>query len=239
MEDIELLRKLIEQISTLKLEELDENSGEFQAWRKSVLRTLDRFFRTNSREYRDFDSIKFGNPSALFSAPFYRKGLQQAKVTLEHYIDELEVEHSKTKAISNKVFIVHGREKTPALELARLIEDRYPIRPILLDEQIMKGQTLIEKLEEHSNVAFAFVILTPDDIGGLKGEPLRERVRQNVIFEWGLFIGKLGRTNVCVLKKGDTEIPSDLKGIGEYRFNQSVRECFLDIENELKNAKLI
>lgn len=73
----------------------------------------------------------------------------------------------------------------------------------------------------------------------MKGEPLQERGRQNVIFEWGQFIGKIGRKNVCLLIKGDVEIPSDLRGIGEYRFNHNIKECFIDIENELKEAKLI
>lgn len=138
-----------------------------------------------------------------------------------------------------KVFIVHGRDKTPALELARFVEKRYPIDAILLEEEAHRGRTLIEKLEDHSDVDFAFITLTPDDVGALKGEPLKERGRQNVIFEWGQFIGKIGRKNVCLLIKGNVEIPSDLHGIGYYRFSQNVKECFIDIENELKDAKLI
>lgn len=138
-----------------------------------------------------------------------------------------------------KVFIVHGRDKTPALELARFIEKRYPIEAVFLEEQPHRGRTLIEKLEDHSDVSFAFITLTPDDIGALKGEPLSERGRQNVIFEWGQFIGKVGRKNVCLLIKGNVEIPSDLQGIGEYRFSHDIRECFIDVENELKEAKLI
>jgi hypothetical protein len=73
-----------------------------------------------------------------------------------------------------KVFIVHGRDKTPALELARFVEKRYPIDAILLEEESHRGRTLIEKLEDHSDVDFAFITLTPDDIGALKGEPLKE-----------------------------------------------------------------
>jgi hypothetical protein len=147
---------------------------------------------------------------------------------------------SEHKSVAKtKVFVVHGRDKTPALELARFVEKRYPIEAILLEEQAHGGRTLIEKLEDHSDVSFAFVTLTPDDVGALKGEPLHERGRQNVIFEWGQFIGKIGRKNVCLLIKGDVEIPSDLRGIGEYRFNRNIKECFIDVENELREAKLI
>jgi predicted nucleotide-binding protein len=82
-----------------------------------------------------------------------------------------------------KIFIVHGRDKTPALELARFLEKRYPIDAILLEEQAHRGITLIEKLEANSDVDFAFITLTPDDIGALKGEPLRERLlKENDIF---------------------------------------------------------
>jgi predicted nucleotide-binding protein len=88
-------------------------------------------------------------------------------------------------------------------------------------------------------VNYAFIIITPDDVGSLKGEPLKERGRQNVIFEWGVFLGKIGRSNTCLLIKGDGEIPSDLHGVGFYRFNESVKECFLDIDNELKGAKIV
>lgn len=144
-----------------------------------------------------------------------------------------------TKIKRKKIFIVHGREKTPAFELARLIEKRYPLEAIILEEEAHKGRTLIEKLENHSGVDFAFITLTPDDVGALKGEPLKERGRQNVIFELGQFIGRIGRKKVCLLIKGNVEIPSDLHGVGYYRFNESVKECFLGIEGELKEAGLI
>jgi predicted nucleotide-binding protein len=138
-----------------------------------------------------------------------------------------------------KAFIVHGRDKTPALELARLIERRFPIETIFLEEKPHRGRTLIEKLEDYSNVDFAFITLTPDDIGALKGERPKERGRQNVIFELGQFIGKIGRKNVCLLIKGDIEIPSDLQGIGYHRFYKKIKECFIDVENELRDANLI
>jgi predicted nucleotide-binding protein len=139
----------------------------------------------------------------------------------------------------HKIFIVHGRDKTPALELARFVEKKYPIDAILLEEEAHRGRTLIEKLEDYSGVDYAFITLTPDDVGALKGERLQDRGRQNVIFELGQFIGKIGRRNVCLLIMGDVEIPSDLCGIGYYRFYKGVKECFTDVENELGEAKLI
>lgn len=39
------------------------------------------------------------------------------------------------------------------------------------------------------------------------------RARQNVVFEHGYLISKLGRDNVCALVKGAVEIPNDISGI--------------------------
>lgn len=57
--------------------------------------------------------------------------------------------------------------------------------------------------------------LTPDDAGALEAcrAGLRPRARQNVVFEFGYFIGKLGRGRVCALVKGDFETPSDYDGV--------------------------
>ena len=58
-------------------------------------------------------------------------------------------------------------------------------------------------------------MLTPDDEGAVKASnaDLRPRARQNVVFEFGFFIGTLGRERACALVKGDIERPSDLDGI--------------------------
>ena len=151
-----------------------------------------------------------------------------------------EKEKPKPKAEPRKkVFIVHGRDRLPAFELKALLEDRYPLKAIILKKKAFAGKTLIEKLEEHSDVDYAFITITPDDVGALKGERLKERGRQNVIFEWGLFVGKIKRKNICILIKGDVEIPSDLHGIGYYKFKDSVEEAFLGIDTELRKAGLV
>ena len=57
--------------------------------------------------------------------------------------------------------------------------------------------------------------MTPDDVGALSSEKdkLKHRARQNVIFELGFFLGRLGRKRVCALYKEGVEIPSDYKGV--------------------------
>jgi predicted nucleotide-binding protein len=63
--------------------------------------------------------------------------------------------------------------------------------------------------------------------------PVRPRARQNVVLEWGYFAGKLGRDNVMIVKTGDVELPSDLRGILETRGNFE-----LALLRELKAAGL-
>ena len=84
-----------------------------------------------------------------------------------------------------------------------------------MHEQANLGRTIIEKFESHAHVGFAVALLTPDDVGSLKNEKpnLKSRARQNVIFEFGYFIGKLGRERVCALVKSDVEKPSDYDGV--------------------------
>ena len=111
-----------------------------------------------------------------------------------------------------EAFIVHGHDEGPREAVARYLE-KLKIKPIILHEQPNKGRTLIEKFEQHGNVPFAVVLLTPDDVGGINAQALAPRARQNVILELGYFIAKLGRARVCALKKGDVEQPSDVVGV--------------------------
>ncbi len=113
---------------------------------------------------------------------------------------------------SRKIFIVHGHDNEAKVEVARFLE-RIGFEAIILHEQASRGRTIIEKVEMHSDVGFAVVLLTPDDEGNKKGQSPCPRARQNVVLELGYFIGRLGRDRVCALKRGDVEIPSDFDGV--------------------------
>jgi predicted nucleotide-binding protein len=114
----------------------------------------------------------------------------------------------------SKVFIVHGHDGTPKAEVARFIE-KLGFEAIILHERPNKGRALITKFrEEAAGVGFAVVLMTPDDLGKAeKAVDLNSRARQNVVFELGFFIGKLGPERVAALVKGDIEIPSDFDGV--------------------------
>ncbi len=125
-----------------------------------------------------------------------------------------------SSAHNRKVFVVHGREEGPREAVARFLE-RLGFQPIILHEQANQGRTVIEKVEDNSDVGFAVIILTPDDMGNLKGKEPQPRARQNVLLELGYFIGKLTRKRVCALKVGELEILSDWRGVVDEPYDAS------------------
>ena len=93
--------------------------------------------------------------------------------------------------------------------------ERLDFRPVVPHEQPNEGRTMIEQFEDFAQVGFAVVLLTPDDIGRLQDDArhFRPCARQNVIFEVGHFIGKLGRDRAHALVQGEVERPSDYDGV--------------------------
>jgi hypothetical protein len=136
------------------------------------------------------------------------------------------------------VFVVHGRDEGSKEKVARFLE-KLKIEAKILHEQPNKSKTLMEKLESHSKVAFAVVLLTPDDEGKLVSDatPLSPRARQNVVFELGYFIGLLGREKVCALMGEGVEKPSDFDGISYIPFDKLGAWQFL-LVREIKAAGL-
>lgn len=141
-------------------------------------------------------------------------------------------------APAETVFIVHGHDQALLQQVARFVE-KLEIKPIVLFEEPGKGQTVIEKLESNSDVPFALVLLTPDDLGRAAKEAgeLHPRARQNVVLELGYFLGKLGRVNVAVLYDESVELPSDYRGV-EYVKIDAEGAWKLRVAKELKAAGL-
>jgi hypothetical protein len=119
---------------------------------------------------------------------------------------------ARTRPPPRKIFIVHGHDEGSKYAVTRYVE-RLGFEAIILHEQASQGRTVIEKIEAHSEVGFAIVLLTADDFGGAKGEDPKDRARQNVILELGFFVGKLTRSRVCALKRGEIDVPSDFGGV--------------------------
>ncbi len=154
------------------------------------------------------------------------------------------IDHTKR----HSVFIVHGRDENSRLEVENFLHS-LNIQPIVLFKQVSAGKTVMEKFEHYSDVQFAVVILNGEDTGFLKeryndktpsGEEARgaeeDRARQNVIFEMGFFLGKLGRGRVAALTLGKVTVPSDYDGVVYIPMNAG--QWKIDLAKEMTNSGL-
>ena len=159
------------------------------------------------------------------------------ELEIEVSVPHRHVEVPVLAAASSDVFIVHGHDGEVRNDIARFLE-KLRLNAVILHEQPNKGRTLIEKFTDHANVGFAVVLLTADDRGGPYKDPYdaqKSRARQNVIFELGFFVGKLGRNRVCALYQQGVEIPSDYAGV-IYILLDEVGAWRLALARELKSA---
>jgi CRP/FNR family cyclic AMP-dependent transcriptional regulator len=115
-----------------------------------------------------------------------------------------------------RVFIISSTE---ALPIAREIQshfehDNFSVE-IWTDGVFTASSYPIESLEKAVDDAdFAIAIAQPDDLTNIRG--LDQQVpRDNVIFELGIFIGRLGRNRTLLLEpRGETvKLPTDLSGL--------------------------
>lgn len=140
-------------------------------------------------------------------------------------------------AVGNKkVFIVHGHDDELKESAARLVE-KIGLEAVILHEQANEGLTIIQKLEKQADVGYAIILYTPCDEGRKKGsEDSKPRARQNVVFEHGLFMGKLGSERVCALRKSEVEMPSDAQGILYIEVKEGSNDWMYQVAKELKKA---
>lgn len=151
------------------------------------------------------------------------------------------VDGVKKEMKSNNILIIHGHDERLLLSVKDFLRT-VKLNPIILREQVNRGDTIIEKLERLSNCAsFAVVLYTSCDMGCEKDGTPGPRARQNVIFEHGFFVGKYGRDHVATIKEEGVEVPSDISGViyidkerWHFDFAKELRSAGFEIDlNEL------
>ena len=140
---------------------------------------------------------------------------------------------------NRKVFVVYGHDNNARTQLEAMLR-RWDLEPLILDQLISSGQTIIEKLEEYTQQAnFGIVLATPDDIGYPKNDESKKqyRVRQNVVLELGMLLSRIGRDKVAILlsQAEDMEKPSDIDGLIYIPFKDNVEETKLSLAKEMQN----
>jgi predicted nucleotide-binding protein len=213
--------------------DFDKNKEDYYSWSDYNSEYLKQAFNKENNEYKKsydnsgsffFGSI--GGPNSL------AQELKDFKDKINNKVSNLKKLRAKTDLLKtsltesivsikspieldkSQVFIVHGHDDVAKTKTARFVE-KLGFEAIILHEQASSSKTIIEKIEEYSNVGFGIILYTPCDIGGtqIANPDLKSRARQNVVFEHGFLIGKIGRSNVCALVKGDIETPNDISGV--------------------------
>jgi predicted nucleotide-binding protein len=231
------LRATIDALKEFEPESIaDRGDPSVDGLEKRIDETLERAFGPGTSRYE-----RFRGAATLDNGPYtmvmhgrgpppvdHRRYLREGKASslallgeaLRTLEEEIEEHTGGTAPIatgsthSRKVFVVHGRDNEAKIDVARFL-GKIGLEEIILHERPNAGRHLLTKFQEEADGAsYAVVLITPDDEGGVVGGPQRKRARQNVIFELGFFIGKLGSSHVAALVKGDVETPSDFDGIG-------------------------
>jgi len=130
-----------------------------------------------------------------------------------------------------KVFIGHGRSRQ-WMELKDFIADRMGLDYDEFNRVPVAGVTNIARLSEMLDGAgIAFVVLTAED----ETADGKERARQNVVHEAGLFQGRLGFSRAVVLLEDGCEEFSNIQGLGQIRFPANcISACFEEVRRLLE-----
>jgi len=255
------IKDLIERAERLHSSGITEPA--FKSWRNDSIRFLEKVFGEESNEAVTFENIEFYNSyltydllsggwkeNILKEKDTFDKGLRNAIFYLKNYETEIihDVDISEragagarqkgsSKGDNRKnIFIVHGRNDSVKDKVANFIS-KLGIEPIILNEQINRGQTLLEKFEEYSDVKVAIIIFTNEDIGDYNdNSEYEKRARQNMIFEAGYFLGKLGKKNTIVIAEQGVMMPSVLEGYTYFQMDQE-ETWKVDIAKKLKSMK--
>lgn len=237
-EGIQRLKEQIENIDSLKFN--PAFNSRYQVWDQTTRRILEAIFDQETVNLyvgvqQTRPAMNPGDSFMLFIDVLNQKRSMLVEILKEHErMLDTEVSFIKRgnsseqgegegiKIKTNKVFLVHGHDTVTKEMVARFLTS-IDLQPIILHEQPNEGRTIIEKFEDYSDVPYAIVLLTPDDVcKSVDNDGVEfQRARQNVILEFGYFIGKLGRKNVCGLKRGNVELPSDYSGVLYIDFDET------------------
>ncbi|AFM14235.1 TIR domain-containing protein [Turneriella parva] len=132
-----------------------------------------------------------------------------------------------------KIFVSHGRSSLWQ-EVERFVRTQLEIDVVILKDQVNRGRTIIEKLDEETDEChYAIIVMTAED----EQADGSIRARQNVVHEIGYFQGKFGRENVLVLRQEPVEEFSNIAGIVYEPFvGNNIQSTFERIRSEIEDA---
>lgn len=135
-----------------------------------------------------------------------------------------------------KIFIGSSRE---GLEVAQKVKELMPpeLNATLWNEAIYSsGQSVINILQHSIHYYdFGIFVATADDLIDYRNE-MHFAIRDNVLFEFGLFFGAKGYDSAFLICDEKAKLPSDLNGVVVERFNpNAATNERLGLENAVRN----
>lgn len=159
----------------------------------------------NSRDHQEsFGVLNFQNRS---EHPMSEQDLNNTNVAVKVLEAMMSLSPNPLVEVveENHVFIVHGRDNTFREDLEKILMAE-KLKPVVIQSQARTGSDLLTFLEDKIPTCLAsFILLTPDDEGRLYqfGQQLRQRTRQNVLFESGYLTALFRHSNrICFLQTG-------------------------------------
>jgi predicted nucleotide-binding protein len=118
--------------------------------------------------------------------------------------------------MQQSVFLAYGHNEPAKIAAGDFLRHN-GLRVLELGQVAQYGDSILGNVDRYINQArFAVVLFTGDDEGyALKDGPARtrRRARQNVVFELGYLLAKLGQRRVRVLVEENLEIPTNYLGM--------------------------
>ena len=214
-------------------------------WSKQTRFAVSSFFGKDAVITKNLDSLVKEASQPGLSPDQFTQRLTEAEDLLVHLSKLADSSLSCQSSITSRVpstrsiFIIHGHDERNALSLSQLLRDQFNLKPVIILASAGMSRYLSDKFEQDAQTcSFAFALFTPDDEVDNSGQPYHQ-ARPNVFYETGWFIGRLGRPRVILLLKSGANIHSDLEGVSRIEFANKVEEKFIEIQNELKAAKII
>ena len=145
--------------------------------------------------------------------------------------------------IKKKVFIGSSSEELYLAQMIRdiLIQD---FDVIIWDEKVWNSSVfkinnnfLSDLLKASIQFDFGILIGTSDDKVIFRNEVVMQP-RDNVLFELGLFIGRLGTSKCAFLIEQNVKLPSDLKGLTLSYFDRNSEKSIFNAVNGIKDMFL-
>jgi predicted nucleotide-binding protein len=175
--------------------------------------------------YEAADKLKLPNGENLVVAKdkvTLIEAVQKSKVKGAYICTEKFLPPSNTAAnqssdnVKRRVFVVSGTDEEMKKAVTKTLT-KLLLAPIVLCEEPNHCRKIVESTD-YSDVKFAVVLLSPDEYAYAKTDESTSRrlkPQQEVIFELGFLLGKLGRDRVMVLfrEKDDFELSAAFTGL--------------------------